>query len=137
MTSNLPYRTLVESDLDASTLLPLIASTIMNEEERECLFHTQIWVKNDPLRLIVDNISRKNFFHEDIVKKLGLLTTPHREPYNISWMKDGKKLRITWQCRLSYFIKPFEDELLSDVALLFVANTLFGKAYLWDRHNTY
>jgi len=85
----------------------------------------------------VDNISHKKFFDEDIVKKLGLLTTPHPQPYNINWMKDGQKLRITWQCRLSYFIKPFEDQLLCDVGLLPLTDTLFGKSYLWDRHGTY
>ena len=80
----------------------------------------------------MDNGSQNNFFFEDLVKKLGLLTTPHPHPYNISWMKDGKKLRITWQCQLSYFIKPSEDELLCDVAPLPLTDTLFGKSYLWD-----
>ena len=46
------------------------------------------------------------------MKKLGLVTTPHPHPYNISWMKDGQELRITQQCKLTYFIKPFEDEVL-------------------------
>ena len=85
----------------------------------------------------MDNISHKNFFDEDIVKKLGPLTTPHPHPYNISWMKDGQKLRITWQCRLSYFIKPFEDEVLYGLAPLSITDNPFGKSYLWDRHRRY
>ena len=51
-------------------------------------------------------------------------------------MKDGKELRMTRQCILAYFIKPFED-VLCDVAPLSVADTLFEKPYLWDRHGTY
>ena len=52
-------------------------------------------------------------------------------------MKEGKELRITCQCRLAYFIKPFEDEVLCDVQPFSVANALFEKPYLWDRHGTY
>ena len=38
---------------------------------------------------------KKKFVPEYLVKKLGLVTTPHPQPYNIGWMKDGKELRIT------------------------------------------
>ena len=98
-TSDFLDRTLVESDPDASTLLAStlttpIASTIVDEEEREHLFHTQMWVQKNPLHLIVDNGSQKNFISEDLVKKLGLVTTPH-PTFNISRMKDGQELRIT------------------------------------------
>ena len=61
------------------------------------------------------------------MKKLGLVTTPHPQPYNISCMKDGQELRITRQCRPTYFINPFEDEVLYAVALLSIADALFGK----------
>ena len=85
----------------------------------------------------MDNGSQKNFISEDLVKKLGLLTTPHPQPYNIGWMKDGHELRITQQCKLASFIKPFEDEVLCDVEPLSIADSLFGKPFLWDRHDTY
>ena len=120
-----------------STSTTLAASTIINEEELHNIFHTWIWVQNNPLHLIVDNGSQKNFVFEDLVKKLGLVTTPHPQPYNIGWMKKEKLLRITFQCKLAYFIKPFDDEGLYDVAPLSVFDALFGKPYLWDRHGTY
>ena len=85
----------------------------------------------------MDNGSQKHFVSEDLVNKLGLVTTVHPHSYNIDWMKNGKELRITQQCRLAYFIKPFEDEVICDVAPLSVADALFGKTYLWDRHGTY
>ena len=47
------------------------------------------------IHLIVDNGSEKNFVSEDLMKKLGLVTTPHPYPYNIGWMKDRQELRIT------------------------------------------
>ena len=52
-------------------------------------------------------------------------------------MKDRHELRITRQCILTYFIKPFEDEVLCDVAPFSIVDTLFGKPYLWDRNGTY
>ena len=79
----------------------------------------------------------KNFVYEDLVKKLGLVTTPHPQPYNIGWMKDGQELRITDQCRVAYFINPFYDEVLCDMEPLSVADALFGKPYLWDRLSIY
>ena len=85
----------------------------------------------------MDNGSQKNFIFEDLVKKLGLFTTPHPQPYNINWMKDGQELRITRQCKLAYFIKPFEDEVLCDVALLSVVDALLKKPDLWDQNGTY
>ena len=84
------------------------------------------------LHLIVDNGIQKNLVSEYPVKKLGLVTTPHPQPYNIGWMKDGHELRITQQCRLTYFVNPFEDEVLCEIAPLSVANSLFGKPCLWD-----
>ena len=87
--------------------------------------------------LIVNNGSQKNFISEYLVKKLGLFTTPHPQSYNINWMKDGQELRITRQCRLTYFITSFKYEVLCDVAPLSVADALFSKPYLWDRHGTY
>ena len=85
----------------------------------------------------MDNNSQKNFVSQYLVKKLGHVATPHPHPYNISWMKDGKEPRITRKCQITYFINPFKDEILFDVAALSVADTLFGKPYLWDRHGTY
>ena len=87
-TSDLSNRTLVDSDSDASTLLSLTSttpttSTIVDEEEQEHLFHTWIWVQKNSLHLIVDNGIHKRFISKDIVNKLGLITSPHPQPYNI------------------------------------------------------
>ena len=85
----------------------------------------------------MDNGSQNNFASEYIMNELGLVTTPHPQPYNIVWMKGVQEIRITRQCKLTYFIKPFEDEVLCDMAPLFVVDTLFSKPYLWDQHDTY
>jgi hypothetical protein len=42
-----------------------------------------MWVKGTPLHFIVDSGSHKNLISAEVVKQLGLLTTPHPQPYNI------------------------------------------------------
>jgi hypothetical protein len=58
-------------------------------EEGEHLFHSQMWVKGTPLHFIVDSRSQKNLISTEVVKQLGLSTTPHSQPYNIGWLHQG------------------------------------------------
>jgi hypothetical protein len=70
-------------------------------EEGEHLFHSQMWVKGTPLHFIVDSGSQKNLISAEVVKQLGLSTTPHLQPYNIGWLHQGRDLHVSQQCRLS------------------------------------
>jgi len=108
-----------------------------NPEEGELLFHSQMWVKVSPLQFIVDSGSQKNLVSEEVVKQLGLSTTPHPQPYSIGWLHEGRDLKVRQQCRLPYSIKPFTDEVLCDVTPLDVCDVLLGQPYLWKRHAVY
>jgi hypothetical protein len=79
-------------------------------EEGERLFHSQMWLKGTPLHLIVDRGSQKNLISEEVIKQLALPTTSHPQPYTIGWLRQGSNLHVSQQCRLSYDIKPFKDE---------------------------
>jgi len=46
-------------------------------EEGERLFHSQMWGKDSPLQFIDDSGSQKNLILAEVVKWLGLPTTPH------------------------------------------------------------
>jgi hypothetical protein len=48
-----------------------------DHEEGEHLFHSQMWVKGTLLHFIVDSGSHKNLISAEVVKQLGLSTTPH------------------------------------------------------------
>jgi hypothetical protein len=106
-------------------------------EEGEHLFHSHMWVKGTPLHFIVDSGSQKNLISAEVVKQLGLSTTPHPQPYNIGWLHQGRDLRVSQQCRLSYGIQPFKDEVLCDVSPLDVCDVLLGQPYMWKRHVVY
>jgi hypothetical protein len=61
----------------------------IDPEEGERLFHSQMWVKGTPLHFIVDSGSQKNLISVEVIKQLGLSTTPHPQPYNIGWLWQG------------------------------------------------
>jgi hypothetical protein len=80
--------------IDADPTTIVVTATIQLEEptdpeEGEHLFHSQMWVKGTPLHFIVDSGSQKNLISAEVVKQLGLSTTPHPQPYNIGWLRQG------------------------------------------------
>jgi hypothetical protein len=58
-------------------------SELEEPEEGEHLFHSQMWVKGDPIHFIVDNSRQKNLISAEVVKRLNLPTTPHSQPNTI------------------------------------------------------
>jgi hypothetical protein len=86
--------------IDADPTAIVATATIQPEEptdpeEGERLFHSQMWVKGTPLHFIVDSGSQKNLISAEVVKQLGLSTTPHPQPYNIGWLRQGRDLVST------------------------------------------
>jgi hypothetical protein len=106
-------------------------------EEGERLFHSHMWVKGTLLHFIVDSDSQKNLISAEVVKQLALPTMPHPQPYTIGWLYQGSDLLVSQQCRLSYGIKPFKDEVLCDVSPLEVCDVLLAQPYLWKCHVVY
>jgi hypothetical protein len=96
-----------------------------------------MWAKGTPLHFIVDRRSQKNLILAEVIKQLGLSTTPHLHPYNIGWLLPECDLRVSQQFRLSYDIQPFKDEVLCDVSPLDVCDFLLGQPYMWKRHVVY
>jgi hypothetical protein len=74
-----------------------------------------MWVKEAPLYFIVDSDSQKNLISTEVVKWIDLLTTPHPQPYTINWLRQGRDLCVSQQCRFPYDIKPLEYEVLCDI----------------------
>ena len=83
------------------------------------------------------NSSQKNLISAEVVKRLNLPMTPHPQPYTIGWLRQGRDLCVSQQCRLSYNIKPFKDEVLCDISCLEVFDVLLGQPYFWKHHVVY
>jgi hypothetical protein len=80
--------------IDADPTTIVMTATIQPEEptdpeEGECLFHSQMWVKWTPLHFIAGSRSQKNLISTEVVKQLELSKTPHPQPYNIGWLRQG------------------------------------------------
>jgi hypothetical protein len=127
-------------DMEASTT---VATTKLQHgepdepKEGESVFRSQMWVKGTPLHFTVDSGSRKNLILAEVFKRLALSTTPHPQPYTIGWLRQGSNLHVSQQCRLSYGINPFKDEVFCDVSPLEVCDVLLGQPYLWKHHVVY
>jgi hypothetical protein len=96
-----------------------------------------MWLKGTPLHFIVDSGSQKNIILAEVVKQLDFPTTPHSQPYNIGWLLQGQDLCFNQQCRLSYGINPFKDEVLCDVSPREVCDVILGQPYMWRCHAIY
>jgi hypothetical protein len=80
--------------INADPTVIVVTATIQLEEptdleEGEHLFHSHMWVKGTSLHFIVDSRSQKNLISAEVAKQLGLSTTPHPQPYNIGWLRQG------------------------------------------------
>jgi hypothetical protein len=61
-----------------------------NTEQGEHLFHSHMYLKGTPLHFLVHRGSQKNLISTEVVKRLGFLTTPHTQSYNIEWFRQGR-----------------------------------------------
>jgi hypothetical protein len=81
---NIENRQIIDADSTATvTTTTIQPEELVDLEEGERLFHSQMWVKGTLLHFIVDSDNQKNIISTEIIKQLGLLTTPHPQPYNI------------------------------------------------------
>jgi hypothetical protein len=127
-------------DTDPTVIVATVAiqpEEPIDPEEGEHIFHSHMWVKGTPLHFIVDSGSQKNLTSAEVVKELGLSTTPHLQPYNIRWLRQGQDLCVSQQCQLSYDIQAFKDEVLCDVSPLDVFDVLLDQPYMWKCHVVY
>jgi hypothetical protein len=107
------------------------------KEEGKCLFHSQMWVKGTPLHFIIDSRSQKNPISTYFFKWLAMSTMPHPQSYTIRWLCQGSDIHVNQQCRMSYSIKPFKDEVLCDVVPLEVYDVILLQPYLWKHRVVY
>jgi hypothetical protein len=76
-------------------------------EEGECLFHSHMWVKGNLLHFIIDSGIHNKLISAEVIKKMGLPTTSHPEPYTIGWLRQWKR----------YLRKPIVSNVIQNQAL--------------------
>jgi len=97
-----------------------------NERKQHELFHIRVISKHQKIDTLFDSGSQVNLISKAIVKKLGLLTTPHKKPYPLGWVCDKAKLQVTRQCKLRFsFGLAFVDEVELDIIPLDICGIFF------------
>eukprot|EP00253_Pinus_taeda_P002220 PITA_02220 len=105
-----------------------------NERKRHEIFHIRVISKHQKIDTLFDSGSQINLISEATVKKLGLLTTPHKKPYPLGWVCDKANLQVTRQCKLRFAIgSVFIDEVELDIVPLDICGIVLGSTYLYDR----
>jgi hypothetical protein len=108
--------------------------SLENDEIRSELFHIRVVTKHTKVETMFDQGSQVNLISEEIVKKLGLTTTPHQKPYLLGWVHDNAKLQITSECRLRFSIgSKWIDEVDLDMVPLDICGIVLGSPYLYER----
>ena len=68
------------------------------------------------------------------MKKMGLETEPHPEPYVLGWIKKGAELRVTRRCTFKFAItERYVDTVTCEVVPIDVGHVVFGSPYIYDR----
>jgi hypothetical protein len=65
------------------------------ERIRSEIFHIRVITKHTKVDTLFYIGSQVNMISEAIVKKLGLETKPHKNPYSLGWVCDNAKLQVT------------------------------------------
>ena len=106
------------------------AQIIVNEEherKRHELFHIRVISKHQNIDTLFDSGSQVNLISKEIVKKLGLATTPHKKPYPLGWLNEKAQLQVTRQCKLKFsFGSAFVDEVELDIVHLDICGIVLG-----------
>ena len=119
----------------ASTSTSLHSVDNENDERKiNELFHIRVISKHTKIDTLFDSGSQVNLIVESVVKKLGIETKPHKNPYPLGWVCDKTKLQVTKQCKLCFAIgSEFVDEVELDIVPLDICGIVLGSPYFYDR----
>jgi hypothetical protein len=102
-----------------------------DQKKRSEFFHVRVIVKHTKIDTLFNSGSQFN--SKSIAKKLGLKTTPHKNPYPLGWLYEDAKLQLTRQCKIRFGItSKFFNEVELDVVPLDLCGIVLGSPYLFD-----
>ena len=101
--------------------------------QRRKVFRTRCTIDGKVCDVIIDGVSTDNIISLKAVKKLGLRTEPHPNPYHISWITDEIYVKVTDSCLVKFSIGgKYFDEILCDVVDMDACHLLLGRPWQSD-----
>jgi len=117
----------VEEEDEGELLVLRMAKAPNHKEQREDIFHTRCTIHGCVCSLIVNGGSCTNVASTTLVDKLQLKTDPHPQPYSIQWLNQGKGLKVSTRCLISFSIgKNYMDKLWCDIIPMDACHMLLG-----------
>jgi len=93
----------------------MISKSLDDPSQRENLFHSKCFIKDNVCSLIIDSGSCANVASTALVEFLKLPTTKHATPYKLQWLSECGELRVHRQVMIKFKIGKYQDEVLCDV----------------------
>ena len=89
-------------------------------------------IKDQRAWVIIDGGSCNNLVSSDLVKKLELAMRPHKHLYNIQWLNDTSKAKVTQTARVLFSLGPYSDFADCDVVPMQACSLLLGHPWEFD-----
>jgi hypothetical protein len=97
------YKSLVVHRVQSTQVAPA------KKNQRHTLFHSKGVVQERSIRIIIDSGSCNNLVSTMLVEKLSLPTRKHANPYHISWLNDGGKIRVSRSVHVPFSICAYSN----------------------------
>jgi hypothetical protein len=89
-------------------------------------------------KLVIDPISGVNIVSEEAVRKLGLETKRHPNPYQLEWLTKGDEVRVSKYCKVPFSMgTKYIDQVWCDVVDMTMCHLLLGKPWQDDKAAIY
>ncbi|KAH0644681.1 hypothetical protein KY284_032565 [Solanum tuberosum] len=88
---------------------------IVDEGQRDNLFHTRCGIKGKTYSMIIDGGSCANVVSSYLVDKLGIACMKRSTPHRLQWLNDCGEVKVNKQCMISFNVGRYEDEILCDI----------------------
>jgi hypothetical protein len=123
-----------------------LSAQVDHADKIQChnLFHIFFIINNCRVLTIIDSGSCNNLVNSEVVKKLGLTTSAHPDPYNTQWFNNSGKVKVTQTARVHFSIGSYHVVADFDVVPMDACSLLLGHPWEFDadalhhgRTNTY
>ena len=122
-----------ESDLLVIRRMLRTIPKLLDDTQRENIFHIRDLTNNKLCSVIIDGCGCTNVASRRVVEKLGLPTISHTKPYKLQWLNKEGEIMVTKQVLITFVIGKYKDEVLCDVVPMEATHVLLGRPWQYDR----
>ncbi|XP_058103238.1 uncharacterized protein LOC131246829 [Magnolia sinica] len=135
-----PEGGLTDEEVDGEATLAVVRRVLAQSRSsadwrRSTIFYTIAKCGEKNCKVIVDSGSCQNVISTSTLDRLKLKSTPHPDPYKVSWV-DKTSLPVTQQCLVPIEFGSYKESLWCDVLPMDVGHVILGRPWLFDNDVT-